>query len=502
MSVARSPKVDVRSALRQTLPFTFGSVYGRNFRALLHETQPMAYVEMAIGLGLLVVLNVLFFRRDNWGYFDTNPHPFWFVILPIAARYGALPGYVVGFLSAILYLLFVVLQPRTAFVVDILSVQALLNPVLFIVVGASLGELREAQKRARKNLAERYDEVEAGLQDLAQRYLAAVEINKEMERRIVTQTSTVTTLYQAAKGLEKLDIEELAPAALELVTNFIEAESCALYLREEGRFRYMIGRPEVVDWDRPSELDPTRGMIAIVVGDGRTVTVRDVITEATPSQIMAQRLLMATPLVGHNQEVIGILTVEKIPFLRFTPTAVKLFTLLGDWASTAFQTALRFQETRDRNVADDLTGAYNYTYMTKRLADECERVQRYGIPLSVLALRIGQYDAIAPVRLPSVLSTLGLVFQQNIRGMDTLGKGSSDDVFLIVLPHVEPDEARARAARIQREIEGFGFKPYDNEQSLAVHVGLASAANGQAEPRQLLERAVRAAEPAAPGTRA
>src|SRR5262249_26983096 len=154
--------------------------------------------------------------------------------------------------------------------------------------------------------------------------------------------------------------------------------------------------------------------------------------------------------------------VERIPFLRFTPTAVKLLSLLGDWASTAFQTALRFQETRDRNVADELTGAYNFAYMTKRLTDECERVQRYGIPLSVLALRIAHYDAIASVRLPSVLGTLGLVFQQHIRGMDTLGKGASDDVFLIVLPHVGPDDARALASRIRREIEEFGFKPYDN----------------------------------------
>src|SRR5262249_47182357 len=310
MESSRNFVKDLRASLQDTLPMTFGRVYGGNLRAAIADTQPMAFVEMAIGFGVIVVLNLLFFRRDNWGFFDTNPHPFWLAILPIAARYGALPGYAVGFLAAFLYLMFVVLQPRSAFVVDILSVQALLNPVLFIVVGAGLGELRESQKRAQKNLAERYDEVEAGLQDLAQRYLAAVEINKEMERRIVTQTSTVTTLYQAAKALEKLDIEELSPSVLELVTNFIEAEACALYLRENGRYVLKAARPANVDYARPAELDTTRGMVAIAYGDRRTVTVRDVITEATPAQIMAQRLLMATPLLGQNQDVIGILTVE------------------------------------------------------------------------------------------------------------------------------------------------------------------------------------------------
>src|SRR5207237_19733 len=194
------------------------------------------------------VLNLLFFRRDNWGFFDSNPHPFWLVIVPIAVRYGALPGYAAGFLGAFIYLVFIVLQPRSAFVVDILSVQALLNPVLFIIIGASLGELRESQKRGQKELAQRFEEVDSGLQDIAQRYLAAVEINKEMERRIVTQTSTVTTLYQGAKALEKLDIEELSPSVLELVTNFIEAEACALYLRENGRYVLKAARPEKVDF--------------------------------------------------------------------------------------------------------------------------------------------------------------------------------------------------------------------------------------------------------------
>jgi GGDEF domain-containing protein len=488
MASEQTSRRDQPSGLGGPLLLSFRQIYGRDLRAALRDTQPVAYAEIAIGLGLLVAINLLFFRNDNWGFFDANPHPFWLVILPIAVRYGALPAYTAGLLSAAIYLLFVIFQPRSAFAVDIFSTQAFLNPVLFVVVGGLLGEVREAQKRAHRDLARRYDDVEASLQDLAERYLAAVEINREMQRRIVTQTSTVTTLYQAAKALEQLEIEELAPSILQLVTDFIEADACALYLRRDGQLELRQGRPAEVSFSRPRTLDTSRGIAAAVFSEKRTITVRDVMAEATPSEIMAQPLLMATPLLGQNGEVIGIITVEKMPFLRFTPTAVKLFTLLGDWATTAFQTAMRFQETRDRNVSDELTGAYNFSYMAKRLAQEIDRAQRYGLPLTLVAFRVAQHDAIPPVKLPTILQTLGFVFRQHIRPIDILGKGATDDTFLVVLPHLTEREGQALAERIRGEIEAFGFQPFDDDRTLQVQVALVSAAEAPSSGDEMIER--------------
>src|SRR5581483_2761586 len=261
MASERTSPRDQPSGLGGPLLVSFRKIYGRDLRAALRDTQPVAYLETIIGLGLIVAINLLFFRTDNWGFFDANPHPFWLVILPIAVRYGALPAYTAGLLAAALYILVVIFQPRAAFAVDIVSTQAFLDPVLFVVVGGVLGEVREAQKRAHRDLARRYDEIEASLQDLAERYLAAVEINREMQRRIVTQASTVTTLYQAAKALERLEIEELAPSVLQLVTEFIEADACALYLRRDGQLELKEGRPAAVAFNRPRTLDLSRGGI-------------------------------------------------------------------------------------------------------------------------------------------------------------------------------------------------------------------------------------------------
>ncbi len=490
MNVVAKANAAVRGALRRSLPATVRAGKG-DLRTKLGESQPAAYVEMAIGLGLIVAINLLLFRDENWGFFDVNPHPFWLVIIPIAARYGAAPGYAVGGLAALLYILLLVLQPRSIFAVDVLSTQAALPPVLFLVVGAALGELRESQKRSQKDLALRYDLMEADLEDVAQRYLAAVEINREMQRRIVSQTATVTTLYQAAKALDQLEIEQLCPAILELVATFVEADACSLYLREDGKFVLTDARPEQSDFQRPRELDTQRGIPAIVLSEQRTVTIRDVFTAASPTQIAREPLLIATPLVGQNHEVIGILTVERMPFLRLTPSAVKLFSLLGDWASSAFQTALQFQQTRDRNIVDELTGAYSASYITKRLSEELARARMYALPLSVLAIRIDRYAAIPSIRLPSVLQALSVVFHRYIREIDVLGKLTTDDGFIVLLPQLSAEEGQAVGERIRREIDAFAFQPFDTEQTLSVSVAVASLGPDVAAPDDLIDKAQR-----------
>ena len=443
---------------------------GRVFDSISEGTQPLSYAEIAIGLGLLVAINLLFVR-DDLGFTGADPHPFWIVIVAIAARYGAWPGYAVGALSAVVYGMLVAARPGA---LDPTSLRVILDPVLFLLGGVALGELRESQKRSHRRLAERYEDVEAGLQDLAQRYLASMELARELERRIADQTSSVMTLYQAAKALERLDMRELSPSVLELVGSFVDADACSLYLRRDDGFVFEACRPAGAAAERPRELDTDRGMPAIAVGEKRTATVRDVVAEVTPAGLRREKMLMVTPLLSEDREVMGLLTIEKMPFLRFTPGSVKLFTLLGDWASSSFQRALRFQKTQDRNIDDEITGAYSYSYMIKRLDEELARAKRYGTPLTLIALRIEDYASMAPVRLPGVLRTVSLVLRHGTRGVDVLGKHSSDDTFLIILPHTGVEGAEILAGRLRTAVESFEFKPFDDDRNLRIGVGLAS----------------------------
>lgn len=453
----------------------------------LRRARRQAYLETAVGLGALVALGFAFFRRDP-GFLSVDPHPYWLVVIAIAARYGARPGYLAGALAALAYLAFALSGSGPS------GSAVLVDVVLFLIGGAALGELRESQIRAHARLAGRLEDVEDGLQDLAGRYLASMELTRELERRVVDQTSTVTTLYGAAKALERLEIDDLSPSILELTASFVEAESCSVYLRRDDAFALAAARPERASFERPEELDTGRGVAALAVGERRTATVRDVLAEASPAQMAREKVLMATPLLSEDREVMGVVVVERIPFLRFTPATVKLFSLLGDWASSAMQRALRFRDTRDRNIEDELTGAYNYPYMLKRLEEEISRSRRYGTPLTVIAARIGDHAAIEPVRLPGVLRTVSLVLRYGIRTTDVLGKHAAPDAFLIALPHTDPPGARILADRLEKAVADFGFKPFGDERDLRVSAGVAAPSEGVPDADALIEAALQDAE--------
>ncbi len=472
---------------------------GHALRTTLRRTQPLAYIEMIAGLGVLVAINLLFFREDP-GFRGVNPNPLWIVVIAIAVRYGALPGYAVGALSACVYLVLVVLGAGSVSQANIFSVDVLLQPVLFLVAGGAIGELRESHKRAQKRLAAKYDEVEAGLQDVAQKYLASMELGRELERLISTQTSTVMTLYQAAKALENLEVRDLSPSVLELISSFVEAESCAIYLRQNGKFILEGGRPQNPGFERPEELDTTQGLPAIAIAERRTATVRDLVADATPAQVSRRRPLMVAPLLSEDDELMGMLVVERMPFLRFTPAAIKLFSLLGDWASSAFQRALLFRQTKDRNVEDEITGAYNYFYVLKRAEVEVERARRYEISLSLLAVSVADYEDIPSVRVPSVLRTLSLIFARQTRPYDVLGKYLTQGVFLLLLPHAGNQQSVFLGQRISREVEAFGFKPFDDDRDLKLLTGVASLSESITNAEVLVEEAIRVLYESADGT--
>jgi GGDEF domain-containing protein len=111
--------------------------------------------------------------------------------------------------------------------------------------------------------------------------------------------------------------------------------------------------------------------------------------------------------------------------------------------------------------------------------------------LSVVALRVDGYEEISPVRLPDVLRTLSLVFRHHIRTIDILGRYVTDDVFLLILPHVGAEEGRSLAARIGREVAAFGFKPFEDDRDLTVCATSATIKEDTPGAGALIEDALR-----------
>src|SRR5690606_4007319 len=78
-----------------------------------------------------------------------------------------------------------------------------------------------------------------------------------------------------------------------------------------------------------------QGIAGQAAARSKVLTVRDFLTEGENDKALAhQDCLMAGPLqVGEKGETVGILCVQKVPFLNFNTASINLFSFLLNWAN-------------------------------------------------------------------------------------------------------------------------------------------------------------------------
>jgi diguanylate cyclase (GGDEF)-like protein len=88
---------------------------------------------------------------------------------------------------------------------------------------------------------------------------------------------------------------------------------------------------------------------------------------------------------------------------------------------------------------DALTGLWRRWRFEETAKQEIKRSQRYGIPLSLVALDVDHFNG-HPVG-DQVLIQLSQLLKQNLRSVDALARWSGDE-FMILLPHTSEEDAR------------------------------------------------------------
>jgi two-component system, cell cycle response regulator len=216
-----------------------------------------------------------------------------------------------------------------------------------------------------------------------------------------------------------------------------------------------IGRYAEVRWET---LDPSiREIVMVAVNSGQT--------QRGP--------VLAIPLKS-AEETIGIIFIEQ---------ALEPSSDLGLLEIFANQAAIAIENVRLYELAtiDDLTRLATRRHWLNRFDDTLRQALRYGHPLSVLMIDIDHFKAIndryGHLAGNVVLTTLGQVFHQRVRGADIVGRFGGEE-FAIALPQTEQQGAVIVAEALRQAVsqshatyEGIGLKYHVSigVSSLVVH---------------------------------
>lgn len=144
-------------------------------------------------------------------------------------------------------------------------------------------------------------------------------------------------------------------------------------------------------------------------------------------------------------------------------------------------------------VSDPLTGLYNRRYLIERLAQEMNRIDRYG---GTLAFAMIDLDGFKPVNDryghvfgDRLLRAAASEISRSLRTPDVAARYGGDE-FAVILPQTQPEGALRVCERIRKAVEQLTVSSGDTPVSVTATLGVADyPAEGIASAEELIHAA-------------
>ncbi len=402
-----------------------------------------------IPLFYLVLCGINFYLVPEYpSFFGIDPHPYWLGIVLFAFRYGLVPSLISGVLSALLFLFGIFLFGERYLFEDAVF---FLLPSFFIIVSTCLGFLT---RQTHKKIIQFQDaEISASQKEkhLNEEIKTLTEINNNLEKRIVTRMSTLVTLYEGARRLETHDIEELYKSGLDFITKTLGADEAAIYLKQNNEWHLK----ESIGWKEyekhPKILKWSEGLTGLAGSTNKIVSIRDFMGHSPKElpNIFSDALVAAPLRLGEHGKVIGVIAIQRMPFLSFTSSSVNLFSFLMNWISRSVGEASYIQELKEQEIIDPELQVYSHSYFLSRARQEFLRSKNYYLPLGLGVVSFDQTTPLSAKENKRLLLAIAQLLKQNIREMDVVARfPSSEHPFSILFITASPKQTEEMTEKI------------------------------------------------------
>ena len=333
------------------------------------KTRIGALTELVVMLTVIMAYGAIA-RPDDPFLLQAKLHPFWAPLLLVALRYGSPTGIIVGIICAALHGFGLWLTGLDLGEALHLDAGAIMGLLLYVVVGAVVGESSEQAMRRAEFLRAQAGELHNRLSACEGQRAGMEKAYRTVEGRVASQTKTAITLYDSVKNLDSLDPRDIYLALTEALREQLGVEEGGVWLPTgAGGFNRIA--PAGAEQGELPEL----GRMALHTG--RVITAREIFADQDRSPADG---LVAGPLFAGESRVVGLVVVQKMRFTGFTPSAVKQFEILLDWASRMLARASRFASVERRAVFDTTLDLTSELYLRTRVKAELSLGKRRGSP--------------------------------------------------------------------------------------------------------------------------
>jgi len=190
-----------------------------------------------------------------------------------------------------------------------------------------------------------------------------------------------------------------------------------------------------------------------------------------------EKSALIVPMV-RDDRVVGIFYLGRVKENAFSAADQEALEAFCQLATVVVESARHLQHTIAHGLHDPLTGLHNRFYYLERLADELRRAKRYRLPLTLMLVKVDDFqpfrDAYGNEVADSAIKGVAEIVKSQTRDTDCLAR-LAEDFFAILLVQSVKSNAILIAERIRLGVEMRAHgRPGQKRTNITVSIGLAS----------------------------
>lgn len=292
------------------------------------------------------------------------------------------------------------------------------------------------------------------------------------------------------------DQEAVVDLVCSKIKRLFKADGCAIMFVEEGRVEVLASEGSVGPYQKGTSLSRDEVPLEPVISALKTVRVDDLASERElakfnwPDGTMA--LLFAPVLVG--RDATGVVALFSKRERAFSDYDALILESLCQQVAVVIRRVQVFREMERIATTDSLTGLRNFRYFRRRLEEEVDRAERYGVTFSIVLVDIdglGKFnDEHGFVAGDLLIREVGEILRSNTRKVDLVARYGGGR-FAILMPETDRTGAMAAAKKLVSKVAEANFMDMKGERKAkaTVRAGVATYPADGRSADDLLRRA-------------
>ncbi len=409
-----------------------------------------ALIEIAIFFAIMFLLEYLVGASPR--FMETSPHPYWIIVLIIAATYGSMEGLIAVFAASLALLLFNI--PEQGIDQDLYAwlYEIAIRPILWLVGGVVIGEISLRHIRHLRETREELEDSRERETTFARYYEQAKGRKEKLELNIAGQLRTETAAYRAAKSIEKLHPDDVIDGVSNLVTSIMGCEKFSLYMLDGDVLRRRMSSGwDASDSDQlDTEYRSHTQLYQSMVGRRELLSV----VNEEHERILAGEGILAGPLVDPDSKtVFGMLKIEDMPFLELNLNTVETFRAICEWITLALINAGHYQTAVESSTVNPEHNLMTRSFFNRYKDYISALAQRLKFNVYTLNISVANVDALDVDTRISVAKVLSQTVQKTLRSVDfAFDHQQNNGNFAIILPATDAKGAEVVRRKIEKEL--------------------------------------------------